>query len=205
MENKEGQHRSILIDWYGDFIDFTNKYFTLSKYVIRDHKDIFYRIEKMMLTIFGISIITLLTLHLMPKWLGVTMAILFGQRVLEFIFVYSRNFIFNKGRVFTDIKDTQRQGEWLILMFSLSAFQMVIIFAIWYRLIGLLDPSSFTVSMSILDSLYFSVINFLTVGFGDISPVSDLAKILVIFQGGLTFYTLVIVVNGLISIHFIKN
>jgi len=46
------------------------------------------------------------------------------------------------------------------------------------------------------------MITFITVGYGDIIPLSALAKSIVMLQVALTFYTLVIVVNGLISIHF---
>jgi hypothetical protein len=204
MEEKPTRHRSILVTRYGNFIEFANRYLTLSKYFIKGDKDVFYRIERMMLGIMLFSIFVLLTLHLMPEWLAITLAILFTQRVFEFVIVYSRNFIFNRGRVFTDFKDASQQGQWLIMTFSLNILQVVLVFSIWYRLIALLDPSAFLGDMSTLNSLYFSVVTFLTVGYGDIIPLSALAKILVLIQTALTFYTLVIVVNGLISIHFRK-
>jgi len=202
MEEIPTRHRSLLVNSYRNFIDFANKHFTLSKYIIKGEKDTFYRIEKMMLTILVISIVVLCTLHFMPEWLAILLAILFLQRVFEFVVVYSRNFIFHRGRIFTDFKDPREQGEWLIMTVSVNLIQLVLIFSIWYRLLGLLDAGSFIGEMTILNSLYFSVVTFLTVGFGDIVPVSALAKILVLLQTALTFYTLVIVVNGLISIHF---
>lgn len=204
MDEKPIRHRSILVRNYRNFIDFANKHFTLSKYIIKGDKDIFYRIERMMLVILAISIIVLFTLHLMPQWLAILLAVLFAQRVFEFIIVYSRNFIFHRGRVFTDFKDPQQQGEWLIMTFSLNILQVVLVFSIWYRLIALINPGAFLGDMSILNSVYFSVVTFLTVGYGDIIAISTLPKILVIIQTVLTFYTLVIVVNGLISIHFRK-
>ncbi|MFH0838381.1 MAG: ion channel [Patescibacteria group bacterium] len=205
MEENHSRHRSLLVNRFRDSIEFANRYFTLSRYLIRGDQDVFYRIEKMMLWIMAGSTAVLLTIHLMPKWLAVGLAILLVQRVIEFVVVYSRNFIFGRGRVFTDFKDAQQQGEWLIMMFSLNIVQMIIIFSIWYRLISLLNPEAFLEKLTVLNSLYFTVVTFLTVGYGDITPLSPLAKILVLIQVILTFYTLVIVVNGLISIHFRKK
>lgn len=204
MIQNKAQHRSILVNSFSDFVEFSNEHFTLSKYLIRDNRDVFYRIEKMMLWIMAGTITIQLTIHLMPAWLALVMAILLAQRVFEFVIVYARNFIFGRGRVFTDFKDPQQQGEWLIMMFSLNMMQVMIIYSIWYRLLCMFDPSAFIGKLTILNSLYFTVVTFLTVGYGDILPVSDFAKLLVLSQGVLTFYTLVIVVNGLISIHFRK-
>lgn len=202
MEEKPPLHKSFLITSYRDFIDFASKHLTLSRYLIRNDKDVFYKIEKMMLVILIFSIAVLCSLHLMPVWLQITLAALFIQRVFEFFIVYSRNFIFHRGRIFTDFKDPSQQGEWLIMTVSLNLIQLIVIFSIWYRLLGLLNSGAFLGEMTILNSVYFSIMTFLTVGFGDIVPLSSLAKALVICQTALTFYTLVIVVNGLISIHF---
>ena len=205
MENPPARHKSILIDHFRELIDFANRYFVLSKYVISGNKDIFIRIEKMMVGILMLSVVVLFTLQYMPLWLAIALSVLFAQRILEFIIVYSRNFIFHRGRIFTDFKDPQQQGEWLIMTFSLNILQMVIIFSIWYHLISLIDSTAFFgAPMTVFNSVYFSVITFMTVGYGDIAPLSTLAKTLVLIQNGLTFYTLVIVVNGLISIHFKK-
>ena len=121
------------------------------------------------------------------------------------IIVYARNFIYNKGRIFAHFENPTRCSEWLIIMFTLNIIQIVVIFAVWYRFISLADPAAFGQAMGVLDSVYFSAITFLTIGFGDITPQSDITKLLVLFQGGITFYTIVIVVNGLISIHFVKK
>ena len=202
MEEHPPRNRSILVSRYRDLTDFANRYLTLSKYLIRGDRDVFYRIEKMMLVILLFSVAVLCTLHLMPPWLAVVLAVLLSQRVLEYVIVYSRNFIFHRGRVFTDFKDPTQQGEWLIMTITLNITQLVVVFSVWYRLLGLLSKEAFLGDMTILNSVYFSIMTFLTVGFGDIVPLSDLAKGLVILQTALTFFTLVIVVNGLISIHF---
>jgi hypothetical protein len=90
-------------------------------------------------------------------------------------------------------------------MFSLNVFQLLLIFAVWYQMISLVNPNAFSHPLHILDSLYFSFVTFVTVGYGDIFPISILAKIVTMGQMILTFYTLVIVVNGLISLHFNKH
>ncbi|MBU1683515.1 potassium channel family protein [Patescibacteria group bacterium] len=156
----------------------------------------------MMLVLTAICIALLITIHQLPYWLAFVIAILLIQRVLEFVIVYSRNFILNRGRIFSEFHDMEKRGQWLILMFSLNIIQIILIFAIWYRLISFLDPSAFSSSLNILDSFYFSIVTFLTVGYGDITPLTALPKVLVITQAILTFYTIVIVINGLISIHF---
>ena len=198
-------HPSILVDSFRDFIGFANKHFTLSKYLIKGDHDLFFRIEIMMLSIIGLSILALSTLHYMPHWLLIVVSILFIQRIVEFFIVYSRNFIFNEGRVFTHFEDANRQGQWLLMMFSVNMIQMIIIFSIWYRSVSILNEGAFSQVLGVSDAVYFSMITFLTVGYGDIIPVSELARALVMFQSALTFYTVVIVINGLISIHFIKK
>ena len=44
------------------------------------------------------------------------------------------------------------------------------------------DPGAFTEPLSRVDTLYFVVTVFATVGFGDISPVSEVARVLVTVQ-----------------------
>lgn len=205
MDNQQPQHRSILVDGLSDMVEFANRHFTLSKYLVRGDKDVFFRIEKMNLWMMAICLCVLYTLQYLPRWLAIVLAILLVQRVFEFVIVYSRNFIFGRGRVFTDFRDPQKQGEWLIMMFSLNVAQIIVIYSIWYRLLSLIDSAAFMKELSVLDSVYFTIVTFLTVGYGDILPISVFARILVLSQCVLTFYTLVIVVNGLISIHFRKK
>ncbi len=206
MEDKPVRNKSILVEGFSNLIEAANKHFTLSKWFIgKDEKEVFYQIEKMMLLIMVLSIAALLTLHLMPKWLVSLICILLIQRVIEFLVVYSRNFIFGRGRIFTDFRDPGQRGEWLIMMFSVNVLQIAIIFSIWYRSISLLNQAAFSQALTVLDSFYFSIVTSLTVGYGDIIPLCALSKTLVMIQSALTFYTLVIVINGLISIHFIKR
>ncbi len=58
----------------------------------------------------------------------------------------------------------------------------LILFATSYYIIGDADPSNFSEPMSKLDSLYFTVTMFATVGFGDITAVSEGARAIVTVQ-----------------------
>src|SRR6478609_992005 len=59
---------------------------------------------------------------------------------------------------------------------------LLIVFASAYYLIENADANAFTASLSKTDALYFTITVFSTVGFGDITAKSELARILVSIQ-----------------------
>jgi hypothetical protein len=196
--------QSILVYFFSRAVEFGNKWMTLSRYVFSTDENIFHKLEGMMFIATFVCIILWLGEAYIPTSIAIIIAILLVQRVIEFVIVYSRNFIFGRGRIFTHFYDPEKRGQWLITMFSMNIIQMVVIFAYWYRLISVLYPRAFIHTLGALDSLYFSIATFITVG-GNIYPISAFAKIVTMFQMALTFFTLVIVINGLISIHFREN
>ena len=56
------------------------------------------------------------------------------------------------------------------------------LFALLYSSMSLTDPSSFSEPLSKTDALYFTTSTFATVGFGDITPVTQLARAVVSAQ-----------------------
>lgn len=58
----------------------------------------------------------------------------------------------------------------------------LVIFAATYYVLGQVDPTWFSESMSKLDALYFTVTVFATVGFGDITATSPPARVAVTIQ-----------------------
>ena len=65
---------------------------------------------------------------------------------------------------------------------ALSLPLFVVLFAATYTVLSESRPDSFSEPLNRIDSLYFVVTVFATVGFGDISPVSDVARVLVTLQ-----------------------
>ena len=155
-----------------------------------------------MIVITSLCVLLLFIIDLLPYYLGLIISILLFQRILEFLIVYSRNFVLHKGRIFSDFKDDIKRGQWLILMFVISVVQINLVFAIWYRFLTTSISDAFSNSLTVLDSLYFSIITFMTIGYGDIVPTQPITKLLVLLQTILTFYTIFIVINGLIYSHF---
>jgi len=68
-----------------------------------------------------------------------------------------------------------------------SVLLFMVLFATTHFLIGSSVAASYTQSMTRLDALYFVITVLATVGFGDIAPVSELARTLTMVQmiGGL--------------------
>ncbi len=65
---------------------------------------------------------------------------------------------------------------------ALSLPLFLLLFAATYVLLAGTDPAAFTEPLSRTDGLYFVVTVFATVGFGDISPVTEVARALTTLQ-----------------------
>jgi voltage-gated potassium channel len=65
---------------------------------------------------------------------------------------------------------------------ALSLPLFLLMFAAAYAVLSSTEPAAFTQPLSRIDSLYFVITVFATVGFGDIAPVSELARVLVSLQ-----------------------
>jgi voltage-gated potassium channel len=72
---------------------------------------------------------------------------------------------------------------------------LLCVFAAGYYVIGVTQVDSFTQSMNKVGAMYFTVTVFSTVGFGDITPKTDLARNLVTVQMIITLVVLGLVVK----------
>lgn len=193
---------SPLVTFFNRFVEFGNRYFTLGGFLFRTDENVFTKIELMSVGTTALAVLILFFIEYLPYGTGLAVCVLLLQRIFEYFIVYSRNFILSRGRVFTHFEDKKSRGEWLVLMFQMNLFQIIVIFGIWYHFLSIHFPGAFSQSIGILDAVYFSIITFFTTGYGDITPVSNAAKVLTMFESMLAFYTLLIVINGLISLHF---
>jgi voltage-gated potassium channel len=74
-------------------------------------------------------------------------------------------------------------GRRAIVALAVIAPLYLLLFAATYFLMARADPASFSTDpLSRVDTLYFTVTVFSTVGFGDISPTSESARILAMIQ-----------------------
>lgn len=71
--------------------------------------------------------------------------------------------------------------------FGVAIPLFVLVFALTYRSLAAGDPGAFSEALSQTDALYFTVTVFSSVGFGDITPTSETARIATTLQmvGGL--------------------
>jgi len=206
MSDKDPEESpSILVSKVASFISFCMKYFTLYRLLFQNNKNLIRRVEILTLFLCLLSLAMLFTVGYFPYWVAVIFCLLMAQRVIEFFLVYTQNFIFQKGIVFSKFYDRIHRGEWFMLMFGLSIFQVILAFSVWYRAISIHFPDAFNKHMEVVDCIYFTVSTFTTLGLGDVFPVGELPKALVLVQGLLTFFMIIIVFNGLNSVHFSKR
>lgn len=196
------KNSTLFTRFFSKLIELGNYNLTVTGLFLRKDKDVFAKIEILTLILTCFSALALFWIDDLSFLVGLFVCLVLAQRVLEYLIVYSRNFIFGAGRVFTNFPDKDSLGPWLIIMFLINLMQVVLSFAVCYRFLSVNFPDSFSQNIGAIDSFYISMVTFFTLGFGDIYPVGSIAKLLVAFESFLSFYTFLIVINGLITMHF---
>jgi voltage-gated potassium channel len=124
--------------------------------------------------------------------LGMVSGFLFAGVVIKNIVV----FIISSDRISKEVISAA------ILVYLVAA----LMWAFGYTLIAKLDPSAFLMSQShggvdLADFQYFSLVTITTLGFGDIIPVSEVAKAFTVFEAVSGQLYLVVVVAWLVGMH----
>lgn len=117
------------------------------------------------------------TLTLVPDTPNGMFAIPLGLAVLAVIF-YIWFFKRQLAGVYKARFPTLRAAEALVLV----AAMFLAVFAMVYVMISLNDPGAFTEELSPFNSYYFALTVLATVGFGDITPVTTLARSVTMVQ-----------------------
>ena len=73
-------------------------------------------------------------------------------------------------------------------------------YAAAYVILSQADPGNFSETLTPTDALYFSIVIFGTVGFGDIVPVTDLARLVVSSQVLLNLIFIALVLRGFVAV-----
>lgn len=99
--------------------------------------------------------------------------------------------------------------SYVLILFGILIGLIVISFATDYVALYLMDSNNFETTLQLGDStliiffefLYFSLITFLSVGFGDIVPIAFSSKLLVMLEVVLSFFVLVFGLANINRIH----
>lgn len=155
---------------------------------------IFKPIPALVLYISYIIILQVLKTYI-DESLGYAILIWMGSLFYIYLVIYSFKSIFKAG------KKNISTGK-AVFNIVISALAGVIFFAVNYFYIYQLSSRNFIGSIGenpieiFISFLYFSFATFATVGFGDIVPISTLAKILCIFEIIYSFFIIVIFFSG---------
>ena len=100
-----------------------------------------------------------------------------------FKFKRKRLFKFLDLRRYDEEKAINKSGFFVLIAAFFSYLLMIYGFGVIYMLISTISPNAFNIgNLGLIDGLYFSLVNSSTVGFGDITPKSATAKLIVMAQ-----------------------
>jgi hypothetical protein len=106
------------------------------------------------------------------------------------------------SRFLSKLKEIPYLIERVLSIFSVYV-SVAIVFSALFRYQSVWNPGAFNKPIeTTLDSFYFSVVTMTTLGYGDIFPISNVAKILVIIEVLLGIMLLAIMVGTAISVTF---
>ena len=139
--------------------------------------------------------------HLRPDLISEAITAAAGMAFIAFVVVNLFLFILRASRVDSDV-----------LCAAISAYLLLgMLWALAYILVDSLCPGSFLFekepegcSMVGFTAFYFSFVTLSTVGFGDITPISNVARMLVVMEAITGMFYMAILIARLVSMHPLK-
>ena len=107
---------------------------------------------------------------------------------------------FHYARTAPGRRDADNAAHPIVVILAVSGL-LVLAYAGLYRALTLADPGALTTGdpLDAVTAIYFSAVTMATVGFGDISAVSDAAQIAVVSQIGVGITAFSLFINSLVS------
>lgn len=124
-----------------------------------------------------VVLVVLLVVYMAAPW-DRRLDLSLGAQLLAWLAVLTVVVWLDVRSVLRSRRPWQKAAEGAVLSIAL----LLLPFASAYVLLDQNDSSSFSESLTRIDGLYFAVTVFSTVGFGDITPVSETARVLVTIQ-----------------------
>ena len=87
----------------------------------------------------------------------------------------------------------------LILSF-INVIEIIFWFSIFYQKFHYLFKSEYVCLNSFIGSIYFSVVTMTTLGYGDITPITDIAQIAIVIQSLIGIYFAIVIISSFISV-----
>ncbi len=143
------------------------------------------------------------THHLSPEFLSPVAFNGFGVMFIGFVIVNMLRYIMRASRVNTEI-----------VCAGISVYLLIaIIWAMVYKLLGNIDPHSFFFAnvpnaeqtMTNANSFYFSFATISSVGYGDITPASKVARMLSVMEAITGLFFMAVLISRLVSLYSPKT
>ena len=122
-------------------------------------------------------------------------------RLIEILGVAIDVLVFDRIRAAKNKSEHQIASyERSLILSIINYFEIILIYAILYYVA---IPNGFNAAFdkeSPLDSLYFSALTITTLGYGDIQPISSLAKIVSVTESAAGVFAVVLVISRMVSL-----
>ncbi|WP_031428484.1 potassium channel family protein [Flavimarina sp. Hel_I_48] len=177
-----------------------------------EYKNAFYTqlISKALPTIAVIVGLSILSLWVLPRFRD---AIWLSWSILVFALVKTYFIVRLSFDQLMKIIGQSHLLSHILVLFGLLISMIIISFAFDFTSLQFFDPQNFKFSYKMgitgikifFEHIYFSTITFSSVGYGDVVPISVLAKTLVMLEIGLRFFVLVFGIANINQIRINEN